>query len=76
MPTVLRIDGLRVVIYPNDHPPAHVHVLGPGWMVVINLLTPEVRDIVGCDQRQADRVLRLIAGHRSALMDAWRLLHG
>src|SRR3546814_10225859 len=25
MPTVLRIDGLRVVIYPNDHRPAHVH---------------------------------------------------
>jgi hypothetical protein len=37
MPTVLRIGGLRVVIYPNDHPPAHVHVLGPGWLVVINL---------------------------------------
>lgn len=29
MPTVLRIDGLRVVIYPNDHRPAHVHVIGP-----------------------------------------------
>src|SRR3546814_13527668 len=28
MPTVLRIDGLRVVIYPNDHRPAHVHVKG------------------------------------------------
>ena len=38
MPTVLRIDGVRVVIYPNDHPPAHVHVLGPGWVLVINLL--------------------------------------
>jgi hypothetical protein len=37
MPTVLRVGGLRVVIYPNDHPPAHVHVLGPGWLVVIHL---------------------------------------
>jgi len=26
MPTVLRIDGLRFVIWPNDHPPPHVHV--------------------------------------------------
>jgi hypothetical protein len=26
MPTVHRFDGLRVVIYPNDHRPAHVHV--------------------------------------------------
>jgi len=30
VPTVLRIGNLRVVIYPNDHRPAHVHVIGPG----------------------------------------------
>jgi hypothetical protein len=29
MLTVIRIDGLRVAIYPNDHRPAHVHVIGP-----------------------------------------------
>lgn len=28
MPTILRFEGLRVVIYPNDHSPEHVHVLG------------------------------------------------
>jgi len=28
MPTVLRFEGLRAVIYPNDHRPAHVHVIG------------------------------------------------
>jgi hypothetical protein len=27
MPTVLRIGRIRVVIYPNDHPPAHVHAV-------------------------------------------------
>ena len=76
MPTVLRIDGLRVVIYPNDHPPAHVHVLGPGWVVVINLILPEIREAIGCDEREARRVLRLIADHQVALMDAWRRFHG
>ncbi len=30
MVTVLRADGLRVVIYTNDHLPAHVHVYGDG----------------------------------------------
>lgn len=30
MPTVDVIDGLRVVVYPNDHRPAHVHVIGKG----------------------------------------------
>jgi hypothetical protein len=76
MPTVLRIDGLRVVIYPNDHPPAHVHILGPGWVVVIDLMELKVRETIGCDEREARRVLRLIAGYRGTLLDAWRRLHG
>jgi len=73
---ILRADGLRVVVYPNDHPPAHVHVLGPAWVLVINLLGPEVREAIGCDEREAGRVLRLVAGHREAVIDAWRRFHG
>ena len=30
MVTVLRAEGLRVVIFVNDHQPAHVHVFGDG----------------------------------------------
>lgn len=40
MPTVLRIDKLRVVIYPNDHGPAHVHVLGPQGEAIFKLHCP------------------------------------
>ena len=29
MPTLLNIKGWRVVIFPNDHRPPHVHVIGP-----------------------------------------------
>ena len=76
MPTVLRLDGLRIVIYPNDHPPAHVHVIGPGWVVVVDLLGPEVREIIGCNEREARRVLRLVADRQMMLMEAWRRYHG
>jgi hypothetical protein len=75
MPTVLRINGWRVVIYPNDHPPAHVHVLGPGWVVVINLLQLEVREVIRCGEQQANQVLQRVAEHRMALMEAWRRFH-
>jgi hypothetical protein len=76
MPTVMHVDGLRVVIYLNDHPPAHVHVIGSGWMVVIDLIRLEVREAIGCSKRDARRALRLIANHEDELMDAWRRFHG
>ena len=41
MVTVLRSDGFRVVIYPNDHRPAHVHVIGAGKEAVFNLHCPK-----------------------------------
>ena len=76
MPTVLRSEGWRVVVYPNDHSPAHVHVIGPGWVVVVNLLGPEVREAIGCTEAEARRVLRLVDDHCAALMEAWRHYHG
>jgi hypothetical protein len=52
------------VIYPNDHAPAMFHVFGPGWLVVINLFGPKVREAINCSEREARRALRLIADHR------------
>jgi len=40
MPSVLRIGGLRVVIFPNDHRPAHVHVIGAEGEAVFILHCP------------------------------------
>ncbi len=37
MPTVHREQGFRVVIYPNDHLPSHVHVQKGGGEARINL---------------------------------------
>ena len=76
MPTVLRSGGLRVVIYLNDHPPAHVHVLGSDWVVVINLIGPVVREVINCGEREARRAMRLIMSHNAELMDAWNRFHG
>jgi len=40
LPTILRLDGLRVTIYPNDHPPPHVHVIGAKGEAVFLLNCP------------------------------------
>ena len=75
MPTILRSVGLRVVIYPNDHPPAHVHVIGPDWEVVINLIGLEVREVIDGSDRDARRALRLVSDNRVTLLNAWRRIH-
>ncbi|MBN8871412.1 MAG: DUF4160 domain-containing protein [Rhodospirillales bacterium] len=76
MPTVLRHEGLRFVIYPNDHVPAHVHVIGPGWTMVVDLHGPRLREAIGCSEQEARRVLRVVAAHRTALLGKWRQWHG
>ena len=76
MPTILRAGGLRIVIYPNDHSPAHVHVIGPGWVAVITLAGPALRETIGCSEPDARRALDLVAANQAALEEAWRRYHG
>jgi hypothetical protein len=37
LPAILRFRNLRVVIYTEDHSPAHVHVIGPDGRAVFLL---------------------------------------
>lgn len=76
MPTVLRLHGLRFVIYPNDHSPAHVHVLGPGWSVIVNLVDLTLREVQGASRRDAAQARELAAAHAELLRAAWRSIHG
>lgn len=80
MPTILRIDSLRVVIYPNDHRPAHVHVVGPDGEAVFVLNCPdgppELRDVYGFKLTEANRIQDLLADTLAALCNSWRKLHG
>jgi len=41
MPTVFRFGASRVVIYPNDHRPPHVHVMRNGLEAVFQLCCPD-----------------------------------
>jgi hypothetical protein len=40
MPTVWKFSGFRVVVYLNDHRPAHVHVIGVDCLAIFNLHCP------------------------------------
>lgn len=80
MPTVFKFDGLRVVVYPNDHRPAHVHVLGGGSEAVFNLHCPdgppELRENYGFSRAEVNRIEKGLAESLSILCEEWRRIHG
>ena len=80
MPTVGRIDGLRVVIWPNDHLPAHVHVIGPGQEAVFKLRCPdgppELRESYGFRLADVRRIEAALADMLTDLCKKWSKIHG
>jgi hypothetical protein len=80
MPTVLRIAGLRFVIWPNDHAPAHVHVFSTDGEAKISLGEPNEYPTVIENRRmaRADLVtaLQRVFEHRSMLLRTWEEIHG
>ena len=80
MPTVLRLDGLRVVIYPNDHRPAHVHVIGAGGEAVFVLNCPdgppELRESYGFTRPAVMRIESGLSRHLPDLCPRWSEIHG
>jgi hypothetical protein len=78
MVTVLRADGLRVVII-NDHLPAHVHVFGNGEAKINLVGTHGAPDLVWADKMtrsEVRRSIRVVAEQRSFLMQRWEDIHG
>ncbi len=81
MPTVLRANGFRVVIYPpqREHGPPHVHVYaGDGEAKILIPMgdeDPTVEEVRGMREDLALRACRLIANHTEFLLARWRELH-
>ena len=78
MVTVLRAHGLRVVIFVNDHPPAHGHVIGDGE-AKINLLgrngAPELIWADGMKSGDLHRALHLVTEQQTFLVARWKDIH-
>ena len=74
MPTLKRFGNVRVVLWPNDHIPAHAHVFGPGYAARVNLEDLCVAEESGKPSAATALALAWIAENRSAIMAAWRSL--
>lgn len=80
MPTIYRQDGFEVMIYTNDHRPAHVHIFKAEAEVIINLSTatgpPRVRTNIGMGRADERRALIIVAANDDTFWVEWRRLHG
>ena len=80
MPTVMRFGAFRVVNYPNDHRPAHVHVFGRDREAVFALGCPAgpvtLRENYGSGGRELTRIAAGLEENLAALCRAWEEIHG
>lgn len=80
MVTVLRVRSFRIVIFSNDHAPAHVYVIGPDCEAKVALGEagehPRLVTNDGLTRPELESVLRAIAGRVELLRQRWREIHG
>jgi hypothetical protein len=80
MPTIINVNGFRIIIWPADHEPPHVHIFkGKGEAKIAigkgdempRLIT--IHDLTKQEIRQA---WGLVAENQKVLLTAWRNIHG
>jgi hypothetical protein len=79
MVTVHRQHGMRVVIFTDDHMPAHVHVYGSGE-AKIDLQgegdTPTLEWAIGMTRAELRRAMQMVTDNRGSLIARWKEIHG
>ncbi len=79
MLSVTGFRGRRVVIYPNDHRPAHGHVIGRGYEAVFDLNCPlgppELRENFGFSTAELAKIKTAFVDDLELLCATWRTIH-
>jgi hypothetical protein len=79
MVTIYRERGLRVIIFVDDHEPAHVHVFGDGH-AKINLSgrdgQPELVWAEGMKRSDVRHAMRIVTEQAALFLNRWREMHG
>ncbi|GBQ11318.1 MULTISPECIES: DUF4160 domain-containing protein [Acetobacteraceae] len=77
MPTLLRINGFRVVIYTADHVPMHVHVISADGEAVIEIgRKARLIRAGGMKDKVIQEALVIVQDHAEMLAEAWETIHG
>lgn len=79
MVTIYRAYGLRIIIFTDDHEPAHVHVFGDG-QAKINLIGPDGSPVLvwaqGMKSNEVRRAVQVVRDQQDLFLAKWREIHG
>jgi hypothetical protein len=81
LPNIDRVGPYRVIIYLDDHEPAHVHVVhSSGSVAIFNIGRsgkPELRELRG-DMKDNDvkRAYKLVQEKQTEYLEKWLQIHG
>jgi len=75
MPTIIRQDGFEVMIFTNDHRPAHVHVFRAEEEVVLTLVPVGIREDLRMSKRNVRKAIAIVSNNLGLLLRAWREIH-
>ena len=76
MPTILRKDGFRIVIWTNDHEPMHVHVFHGEGEAIINIENAELVQVWNMSRRLVRQAKEIVEENGEILAERWREIHG
>lgn len=70
-PTLFKVGNLRVVVYPKDHNPPHVHVIGPDGEAKFALKDFECLFVRGFSKSDIRQMKAFLREHKNLLEEAW-----
>lgn len=75
MPVILITKNLKVYIYPKDHDPPHVHVIGPDSEARFYIHSLECYQSYGFSKKDVNRISEFLEDNIELLIQAWEELH-
>lgn len=79
MPTIININGYRVIIWPDDHAPPHVHVFKDDGEAKISIGSNELPHLVtihNLSRQEVRQAWEIVANNQDVLLTAWEKIHG
>ena len=77
MPEIFREQGFKVVIFYDDHEPAHVHVFKGSGQLRVQIKDASLLSVKGdISNKEIKKALKLIEANQATLLKIWNEIHG